>query len=282
MGNFGYLPREEAFAKGRDLILRALSADDRCAEVHSSLGKMALYYDDDFHAAARHVKRAGELEPRNSDILRFQSIVDKVLGRMGDAVGSARAAVAESPGVAVFENCLGDTLLAAGRNAEAVDALKRAIALQPGYDPAMERLELARVRLGELDQAIETRASRLHQAGKRERAQQLRHDLAEVGGRAALDRDRRRNLDDLLAQARETGPFDEYFMTRTVADRIVMAYAELGEWDKAMDWVIQSYEYRPGRLRRMLTDLPFDRNGLAADPRYAPLLRGAGLEDLLT
>ena len=48
-----------------------------------------------------------------------------------------------------------------------------------------------------------------------------------------------------------------------------------------MDWVERGYHLRPGRLRRVLTDMPFDRKGLAVDPRYAPLLRAAGLEDLL-
>ena len=48
-----------------------------------------------------------------------------------------------------------------------------------------------------------------------------------------------------------------------------------------MDWVERGYHARPGRLRRVLTDFLFDRRGLAIDPRYAPLLRNAGLEELL-
>jgi hypothetical protein len=60
-----------------------------------------------------------------------------------------------------------------------------------------------------------------------------------------------------------------------------MLLADLGEWNQAMDWVERGYLQRPGRLRRVLTDLPFDRRGLAVDPRYARLLRHAGLEELL-
>jgi len=45
--------------------------------------------------------------------------------------------------------------------------------------------------------------------------------------------------------------------------------------------VERSYLARPGRLRRVLTDFLFDRRGLAIDPRYAPLLRTTGLQDLL-
>ena len=59
------------------------------------------------------------------------------------------------------------------------------------------------------------------------------------------------------------------------------ALAELGDWTRAMDWVERGYLRRPGRLRRVLTDLPYNRSGLAVDPRYARLLRTAGLGDLI-
>ncbi len=281
MGNVGLLPREEAFAKGRDLILAALAADDQVAQLHCSMGKVALFYDDDCLAAARHAERAATLDSHDSEVLRFQSIVYKVLGRAEDAVRASRAATTESPDVPALWNGLGDVLLATGRHAEAVDALKHAIALQQGYLPALERLELARVRVGELDLAVEIRASRVRLAGGGERADLLLTEAESVGAAEALRRDVRRELDGWLKQAAQSDPFSEYFTTRTLADRIVAGHAELGEWHQAMDWVERAYERRPGRLRRMLTDLPFDHHGLAADKRYARLLRVAGMEELL-
>ena len=159
MGNAGLLPRDEAFGKGRELILAALAADDQIAQVHCSMGKLALYYDDDCQAAARHVERAVALDAHDSEVLRFQSIVYKILGRAEDAVRAASAATVQSPDVPALWNSLGDVLLSTGRNAEAVDALKHAIGLQAAYSPALERLELAHVRLGELDLALEIRSS---------------------------------------------------------------------------------------------------------------------------
>jgi tetratricopeptide (TPR) repeat protein len=178
-------------------------------------------------------------------------------------------------------NGLGDALLASGRNAEAIDALKRAIALQPGYGPALERLELAHTRLGELDLALEIRAARLRLGGRRDRADLLVADASGVGSADAIRRDLRRELDELLRQAEQTDPFADYYLTRTLADQIVITYASLGEWRHAMDWVERGYERRPVRLRRMLTEPPFDRHGLAVDPRYARLLRVAVMEDLI-
>ena len=281
MARSGFLPADEAFAKGRELVLDALAADDRCAEVHDSLGKIALYHDDDCHAAARHIDRSVALDPKNPESLRFQSVVYKILGRTDDAVRIARAATAQAAETAMVWNGLGDALLAAGRNAEAVDSLKRAIALQPGYGPALERLELAHVRLGEMALAAEIRISRLRLGGQGERAALLEQETAEAGAAEAMQRDLRRELTDLLRQAEQKDPFADPYLTRTLADQIVITCAALGEWHQAMDWVERGWQHRPVRLRRMLTDLPFDRRGLAVDPRYARLLRAAVMEDLL-
>jgi hypothetical protein len=65
-----------------------------------------------------------------------------------------------------------------------------------------------------------------------------------------------------------------------VGDRIALAYSDLGEWASAVTWIERAYTQRPGRLRRLIMDMPFDRAGLATDRRYLRLLRVAGLEDL--
>ena len=279
-GAYGIAPREESVRRGRELIYAALAVDDRCAEVHCSLGKVALYYDDDFHAAARHIRRAVELDPSEAEALRLLSIVYKILGRAEDAVAAARAATERTPNAAPLWNALGDALLAAGRNAEAVDVLKRAISLLPGYGPALERLERAHAALGESDLALEIRCSRMRLAGQRERADLLEAEAGGQGAAGAIRNDLRRELDGLLRQAETHDPFLDN-VRRNVGDRIANAHAELGEWREAMDWVERAYERRPGRLRRMLTDLTVDYRGLAVDPRYARLMRVAGLDDLI-
>ncbi|HET9515647.1 MAG TPA: protein kinase [Gemmatimonadales bacterium] len=281
MGRLGFLPTGAAFTRGRELVLDALAADDQCAEVHNSLGKIALYHDNDCYAAARHIDRAVALDPANAEGLRFQSVVYKILGRNEEAVRMARAATTRAPEMPMTWNGLGDALMAAGRNAEALDPLKRAITLQPGYGPALERLELAHVRLGEMTAAVDFRLSRHRLARRHERAEQLARETSELGPGEAYDRDARRELEELLQQAEQSDPFEPHYLTRTTADQIVVVCAVLGEWRLAMDWVERAYEHRPIRLRRILTEPPFDRRGLAADPRYARLLRVAVMEDLL-
>ncbi len=279
-GNYGLLPREEALAEGRRLMYEALAADDQCAEVHSSLAKIALYNDDDIHLALRHARRSMELDPTNPEVLRFWSIVCKTMGRLDEAIDAARNVCALAPDVGPFWNTLGDVLLAVGRNSDAIDALRKAIALLPNYGPALERLERARRAHGELDLAAELRSARLRSANQRDRAELLDADVLQVGPAIAIRNDMRREVDGLLRDAERGDPFHDYFR-RTVGDRLASGYAELGDWNSAMDWVLKAFENRPGRLRRMLADMPVDFRGLAVDPRYTRLMRVAGLEELI-
>jgi serine/threonine protein kinase len=278
LATFGMISIEEAESGGRKLIMAALAADDQASTTHIALSQVYLYVDDDFDSASRHVDRAVALNPRDSEGLRVQSVVRKVEGRLDEAIVAARAAVEVAP-TPQHWNGLGDVLLAAGKNEEALDALRSAISRQAGYGTALERMELALVRLGRLEEAIDFRIAQLRTSGRAERAELLQEEAGSLGPDAGRRRDLLREVGQLLDEASTNDPF-ERSQTRTTADRLIIAYCQLGDWTNAMTWVERSYANRPGRLRRVLMDLPIDRKGLATDPRYARLLRVAGLDGL--
>ena len=279
-GANGLIPQADAMALSRKYTYEALAADDQCAEVYASMAKLALFMDDDAHLALRHSRRAVDLDPHVAESLRILSVCSKIFGRMDEAIDAARAATVLAPDAPGFWNSFGDVLLAAGRNSEAIDVLKRATALLPNYSLAMERLERAHLAHGESEFALELRVARLRIAGQRERADRIEAERDPLGAATALRNDVRQELGALLEQAGRVDPFAEIFR-RNVGERIAAAHGELGEWSQAMDWVERAYERRPGRLRRMLADMPVDFRGLAVDPRYTRLMRVAGLEDLI-
>lgn len=102
-----------------------------------------------------------------------------------------------------------------------------------------------------------------------------------TGWDAAREQDLRADLADLCVRSETEDPFKDPQGSRQLSDRLIIADGELREWHRAMDWVERGYFLRPGRLVRVLTDLPFDRRGLAVGRRYARLLRTAGLDTLL-
>lgn len=268
-------------AEGRRYLMRALAADDRDPEVHQVLGKMALFHDDDFHVAEHHARRAVELAPKDAEGLRFLAIIEKILDRLDASIEAAQSAARVAPHLAAVWNGLGDSLLAAGRNAEASRALDRAIAIQPSYAPALERLELAQLRLGDVAFAVELRASRLRAGGAHERADALERAAAAGDARGARRADLETELGELLAEAGAVDPFAHFQSSRSLGDRIVHLYTQFDDWPSALEWVERGFRARPGRLRRALMDQLFDRRGFATLPRYGRLLRLAGLEALL-
>ncbi len=192
-----------------------------------------------------------------------------------------RRAAEINSGAAVNFNALGDALMTAGRYDEAIEPLRQALRLNPQYDMALERLEIACHRGGREEDASVARRSLLAHHGQSERLALLEEGIEQD----RLDRRARGGCPARARAAARTGDIGGSvhrceLEPATIRPHLV-AYAELGEWKSAMDWVERGYHRRPGRLRRVLTDFLFDRRGLAIDPRYAPLLRTAGLESLL-
>jgi tetratricopeptide (TPR) repeat protein/tRNA A-37 threonylcarbamoyl transferase component Bud32 len=277
----GFRPLVETVAESQRLRRLALSMNDQVAELRSSIGVMHLYWDDEIDLAREEFQIALDLDPDSPLIVRFWAVLLKILGRPEEALPFAKRAIELDARLAAAHNTLGDILMATGRYDEAIGPLRTAIRLNPKFEPALERLEIASHRSGRADEAMTARRALIGQRGLTERLQLLDDDIARFGWAAAREIDNRRDLERLLAKAATEDPSVDRGTSRQLSDDIICAYAELGEWRSAMDWVERMYHKRPGRLRRVLTDFPYDRRGLAADPRYAPLLRLAGLEELL-
>jgi tetratricopeptide (TPR) repeat protein len=281
LGYRGFAPFEAAVEESRKLRFEALALDDDNFAVHLAIGFLMLYWEDDFESARLELERGYELDKSTDNGPRSYATWLKIADRVPESIELMRRAVAINPNAAANFNALGDVLMTAGRYDEAIEPLRQALRLNPRYDMALERLEIACHRAGRGADASAARRSLLAQRGQRERLAQLEHDIDLLGWAAARVADVRRELEQLLEQATAENPFADASTSRQLSDRIIVAYAELGEWKSAMDWVERGYHRRPGRLRRVLTDFLFDRRGLAIDPRYAPMLRTAGLESLL-
>ena len=277
----GFVDREEGFRRVKELLFSALALDDNLGEVHSTLGVHFLYWEDDFEEAGRELRRGVELAPGDSFGRRFYAVWLKIAGRLTEALEQMRIAVDLSPRAAFQRVGLGDILMALGRYDESITPLREALRLAPGYEAALERLEMSCHRAGRHDEALDARRMLLGVRGEHERAALLMQEAAELGWPQARERDLRRDVAALEERAKHEDPFAEVRTSRQLADRLIILHAELGEWSRAMDWVERSYYNRPGRLRRVLTDFPYDHHGLARDSRYARLLRTAGLADLL-
>ena len=281
MGIRGFADLAEAHRQAHELRLRALAIDDSIGELHTSLGTTFLYWEDEFDVAGDELKQGAELSPRNALSRRIYGAWLKIAGRLPEALEEMRAAVTLAPDAPFMHVGLADVLMALGRYDEAAGPLRDALRLSPNYDAALERLEMSCHRAGLHEEALDARRSMLGAQKETERLQALDEDFEKLGWAAAREADLRRGLQQPLERARTEDAFQDTAGSRQLSDKLIIVLAELGEWQRAMDWVEQGYHRRPGRLRRVLMDLPYNRRGLAVDPRYARLLRTAGLTHLI-
>ncbi len=272
---------EDYMERARALRYRALALDDSLGQVHSAIGVDLLYWQDDFALAGEELRRGVELDPEHAEGRRYYGAWLKIAGRPEEALLQMRAAVRLAPHAPFMHLGEADILMTLGRYDEAVGSLRNALRLLPRYEAALERLEMACHRAGRHDEALDARRVMLGLRKDGVRLKELWEGTERDGWLAAREHDLRLELGELLARADREDPFVDRGTSRQLSDQVILVLAELGEWRQAMDWVERGYHRRPGRLRRVLMDLPYDSHGLASDPRYARLLRTAGMEDLM-
>ena len=82
----------DAFPKAREAAQRALMLDSSLAEPHASLGFVHFYYDWDFPAAERELRRALAMRPSYATAHEWYGLYLAVMGRFADAEAEERRA----------------------------------------------------------------------------------------------------------------------------------------------------------------------------------------------
>jgi hypothetical protein len=212
-------------------------------------------------------------------VLQYAGIVvGEVEGQIDSALVLLRRAAELEPSSLLALNTLGDLYMRAGRYDSAVTVLRRALEQDPSVPGPRRRLISSLENLKRYDEAIAVR----RQGGDSAGAVAYAQGLAEAG-ESGYQRVRRADLQRQLAalQAPLNRPYrlPDDTVPQLREEKIAALYAQLGEWSKAMDWVLTEYGHRPRRFRLFVTNPAFQ--GLRSDPRFLPLVRKEGLDGLL-
>jgi len=184
---FETMPPTEAFPLARVAAERARSIDDTLPEAYAALGAISLFHDLDFATARTLLERGIALNPSNVSAYTWLAMYHALRGdpdtslewarraiqvdplaapasyielyalytaqRFEEAVECSRRVLSLNPGYAEGYRCLGASLMALGRTAPALDALKQAIALAGPSAWMVAALASARARMGDTDEA---------------------------------------------------------------------------------------------------------------------------------
>jgi DNA-binding winged helix-turn-helix (wHTH) protein/TolB-like protein/Flp pilus assembly protein TadD len=253
---------EENMPQAKAAVSKALEIDDTLAEAHAALGSIK-FLEWDWLGAEGEFKRAIELNPNYE---RNHSDYDhclRFMGRFDEAVAESKRALELEPASAFHHRGVAMALYFARRYDEAIAQCEKAIELDSTIPTTYRWLAKSYEQKRLYDQAVEaylkTGAFTEHGA---EAGGALRKAYATSGWRAFWQK--------LLVLKKERAK-QRLVNTGESAE----IYVRLGEKDQAFASLEKAYEQRQPLITFLNRDPVWD--GLRSDPRYADLIRRAGL-----
>jgi adenylate cyclase len=161
-----YVPVNEAYAEARAYAQRALDLDPSQIRAHMVLARIAEVHDWDFAAAEEHYRLAAELNPHNSGYLAGRAFLLLRLGRPDEAIEVMRRYVALEPDKPNSHTLVGAVYGYAGRFTESLDAFRTALSLDPHNPTAQIGVTLTSSYLGRYEEAITAGESVRAQSGE--------------------------------------------------------------------------------------------------------------------
>ena len=157
LGEYGYLPREDAIARARAAARTAVDLDSSQGEAHASLGliqAMLLEWD----AAEAGLRRAIELSPGYATGHIWYALLQAQFGRFDNALDHIQRALALDPLSVSVRGTYGTFLLWTGRYDEAIEQFQTALRLEPRAARVRMNLSSALALRGNDDEAREEAA----------------------------------------------------------------------------------------------------------------------------
>jgi TolB-like protein/Tfp pilus assembly protein PilF len=251
-------PVRDGMERAKAMARKAIELDDTLAEAHTSLGWVTFVYDWDWPAASVRFDRAIELNPSYSVARQWRSWFLIAMGRTESALAEGRLAAELDPASVSIRRSMGWLHYYARQPREALEHLRRALAMNPTAEENHRLLGLAYLQLEMYDES----AAAFREAVASSESPALA--TAGLGLVAVAKRrltDARGILDGLYAESRE------HYLTPVA---FAMLHAGLGEADPAFEWLDRALEDRRGWLAYLKVEPLLDP--LRSDARFTRLL----------
>lgn len=257
LGGYGLLSFEEGFRLANGAIDKALAIDPTLAHAHSLRGRIALNVDNDLAAAARHYKRALELDATHDDIIRGAGVLLLSLGRIDMAMAFNEYAIEQDPVNPMGYGNLGMGYVTAGRWDDAIAACRKALALSPDFISAHYCVGEALRFRGDPASALEEFQKESLEALKLVGSAMAYHDLGQSSQSDAA-------MAELIDKHGET-----------MAAQIAYVFDYRDETDKVFEWLAKAVQNKDPGITLLGTGTVYFSNS-SKDPRWEPFLRELG------
>ena len=257
---YGLRPVDEAYRLAREAINKALAIDPQFGVGVAGLGWIAILYDHDTVAAARHFQRAYALNPTDLDVISGVSYLAESIGRLDTAIAFEEYAVARDPMGPVGHFDLASVYLDNGRPEDAEASIRIGLTLRPERIAASYRLGMALLLQGDTQAALES-------------IEQEAFDIYRLTGLAAAhyELSHQDKSDEYL-----NGLIENH--ANEAAFQVAGVYAWRADNDRAFEWLEKALQNNDQGLSSTLSNYWF--KNLREDPRWQLFLAKIGKSDV--
>ena len=242
---------------------RAIQLDPRMGEAYTALGAIDATYLWDWSGAEQNLRKGIELSPSSSDAETWYAVFLTSVGRPGEAMNAMQRAVALNPSSFWANRLLGSTLYYARHYDDALYALQRSSEIAPDKFAFVEgwKADIFEMQ-GRYSDAIEADLKDIAAQASPQDIASLRSSFR-VGGWKAYQEAR---VKVLLPRS----------MSECEMNPLAMSYVSLGNTSEAIRWFGHDLSNRCGRT---VFDLASDPrlDPIRGDPRFRALLRRINL-----
>jgi len=265
MADYRAAPTLESYERARAAAKRALELDPNLAEGYTALAYVSMYGLWDLKGAEAGYSRAVELNRNYATAHQWFSEYLASQGRTEEALAEIRRAKEIDPLSPVINAGEVWVLYFARRYDEAIDLGNKLAEMRPDFAEVQEYLKRCYDQKGMYREAIAARQMRRKLVG-------LDHAETPALRTAASTTDRltywKARLEQELAEMKTEGP-STYDM--------VEIYAQLGERDKAFEWLERAASERTYNM--IYLNVAPNLDPLRSDPRFADFLRRVRLQE---
>lgn len=262
----GFSSPAEVLPKAKTAGRKALALDNSLSQAHLSMSGIIFNYDWDWPAAEKEMRLAIEMDPSRGEYHRIYSIWYRSKARWKEAIAEVKTAQELDPLSVIDARTMGITYYWAGQYDNAIEQYKKALDLDPTRATVYDSLADVYAKKGLFKIAIDEERRYLSLSGDDESAEELKQDFEKLGYQKARQNLSRKYL-NLYTQAAE----EQYVSPLTFA----VLNVDIGEKDKALEWLEKAYQERSPWLTFLKTDPQFE--SLRSDPRFQDLVKRIGI-----
>jgi serine/threonine protein kinase len=260
---FGELRAKEAFPKAKVAASKAIEMAPSLSDAHLAVGLINLYFDWDWDAAEKQMRRAVELSPHSSRAHYGLSLWLLVQQRHQEAIQEADYALELDPLSLPMNFNVGYLNYFAGNNDRAIAQFERVLEMDSSFMQASLILCPAYLRKRMPAEALATVEKALPQSGN---WSSLRAMLAIVHAGSG----RTSQALEILEKLKKEGA-----SVPLLSYSAAIIFNVLGDKEQALDWLEKACEERIGFL--VLLKVASGFRNLSQEPRYQAILKHIGM-----